>query len=103
MARRINSIGRVAPATAYTSGTDALVLAPATGYGPRIINITVAVSVATTAIVRIAGVDLTLNSGDNLVAGALYTFSMQYDESEVTSIRFGANCTIRKLAVSEEA
>lgn len=99
----INQLARVAPATAYTSGTDVLAsdITLRSGDGPKLVTVTVAYSAAEKLYVRIDSQNLVFNSDTALVAGAMHAFSFYANTNDPFNFRFAGNGTIRYFLVTE--
>ena len=61
-----------------------------------------AVNTASTVIVRHNSVNITLNSGAQLVADSMYRFSIDLPQDATFSIRFGATLTVRYIVLKSE-
>lgn len=103
----LNHLARVTPGGAgatYTSGDVAFDNSATTftisDGGPRVINISVAVTTAQTFILRINSADLLFNDGVPLGALRLYNFTFLANGKDTFSFRFGGATTINYFQVA---
>lgn len=93
-----NHLAHVNPgSTAYTAGTDVFT-AVALPIGSYRLVLSFAVDAAVIPIIRLNGVNINLNAGAAVVAGAGYVFEYAAGASDTNvAVRFSGNCNILHL------
>lgn len=92
----------VTGSTAYTAGNNAFT-AVSVDNGCKTINICGAIDAATTVILRVNSTNITLGKGANEAANCGFTYAYQVTKNDTVTVRFGGNCNILHLIVTQSA